>query len=201
MFSFLLSNHMCLSCCILQLSFKSKLIVVPEGKSERMLVLNYLLMSSFSLTACYVFCWKCNSCSEGDDICQSRLVDSCFLRTDSGLNIDISTSCKQDKLTTYKTKESRDQKNERITVQLCSSKNIENSPVLKREYVDVSPNSSAESLNHSSIEASEIHQSSMEQGSHSGIHSKQQQFQRTGSTGLSRKDSLTKAQLYGTLLN
>ena len=132
---------------------------------------------------------------------KSRLVDSCFLRTDSGLNIDISTSCKQDKLPTYKTKESRDQKNERITVQLCSSKNIENSPVLKREYVDVSPNSSAESLNQSSVEASEIHQSSMEQGSHSGIHSKQQQFQRTGSTGLSRKDSLTKAQLYGTLLN
>lgn len=145
--------------------------------------------------------YKADSCSEGDDICQSRLVDSCFLRTDSGLNIDISTSCKQDKLPTYKTKESRDQKNERITVQLCSSKNIENSPVLKREYVDVSPNSSAESLNQSSMEASEIHQSSMEQGSHSGIHSKQQQFQRTGSTGLSRKDSLTKAQLYGTLLN
>ncbi|XP_052639138.1 brain-enriched guanylate kinase-associated protein isoform X2 [Harpia harpyja] len=145
--------------------------------------------------------YKADSCSEGDDICQSRLVDSCFLRTDSGLNIDISTSCKQDKLPAYKTKESRDQKNERITVQLCSSKNIENSPVLKREYVDVSPNSSAESLNQSSMEASEIHQSSMEQGSHSGIHSKQQQFQRTGSTGLSRKDSLTKAQLYGTLLN
>uniref|UniRef100_A0A8D0EYC8 Brain enriched guanylate kinase associated n=1 Tax=Strix occidentalis caurina TaxID=311401 RepID=A0A8D0EYC8_STROC len=145
--------------------------------------------------------YKADSCSEGDDICQSRLVDSCFLRTDSGLNIDISTSCKQDKLPTYKTKESRDQKNERITVQLCSNKNIENSPVLKREYVDVSPNSSAESLNQSSVEASEIHQSSMEQGSHSGIHSKQQQFQRTGSTGLSRKDSLTKAQLYGTLLN
>ncbi|XP_054684810.1 brain-enriched guanylate kinase-associated protein isoform X8 [Grus americana] len=145
--------------------------------------------------------YKADSCSEGDDICQSRLVDSCFLRTDSGLNIDISTSCKQDKLPTYKTKESRDQKNERITVQLCSSKNIENSPVLKREYVDVSPNSSAESLNQSSVEAPEIHQSSMEQGSHSGVHSKQQQFQRTGSTGLSRKDSLTKAQLYGTLLN
>ncbi|XP_009465476.1 PREDICTED: brain-enriched guanylate kinase-associated protein [Nipponia nippon] len=145
--------------------------------------------------------YKADSCSEGDDICQSRLVNSCFLRTDSGLNIDISTSCKQDKLPTYKTKESRDQKNERITVQLCSSKNIENSPALKREYVDVSPNSSAESLNQSSVEASEIHQSSMEQGSHSGIHSKQQQFQRTGSTGLSRKDSLTKAQLYGTLLN
>ncbi|XP_069714893.1 brain-enriched guanylate kinase-associated protein isoform X2 [Phaenicophaeus curvirostris] len=145
--------------------------------------------------------YKADSCSEGDDICQSRLVDSCFLRTDSGLNIDISTSCKQEKMPAYKTKEARDQKNERITVQLCSSKNIENSPVLKREYVDVSPNSSAESLNQSSMETSEIHQSSMEQGSHSGIHSKQQPFQRTGSTGLSRKDSLTKAQLYGTLLN
>ncbi|KAM7164018.1 brain-enriched guanylate kinase-associated protein [Macrochelys suwanniensis] len=147
--------------------------------------------------------YKGDSFSEGEDICQNRLVDSCFLRTDSGLNIDISTSCKQDKLPSYKTKESktRDQKNDRITMQLCSSKNIESSPVLKREYVDVSPNSSAESLNQSSMEASEIHQSSMEQGSHSGLHSKQQQFQRTGSTGLSRKDSLTKAQLYGTLLN
>ncbi|KAM9149413.1 brain-enriched guanylate kinase-associated protein [Pangshura tecta] len=145
--------------------------------------------------------YKGDSFSEGEDICQNRHVDSCFLRTDSGLNIDISTSCKQEKLPSYKTKEPRDQKNDRITMQLCSSKNIESSPVLKREYVDVSPNSSAESLNQSSMEASEIHQSSMEQGSHSSLHSKQQQFQRTGSTGLSRKDSLTKAQLYGTLLN
>ncbi|KAM6461394.1 brain-enriched guanylate kinase-associated protein isoform 2-T2 [Liasis olivaceus] len=145
--------------------------------------------------------YKCDSFSEGDDICQSGLVDSCFLRTDSGLNIDISTSCKQDKLSSYKTKELRDKKGERITVQVCSSKSIDGSPVLKREYVDVSPNSSAESLNQSSMEASEIHQSSIEQGSHSSLHSKQQQFQRTGSTGLSRKDSLTKAQLYGTLLN
>ncbi|XP_074812342.1 brain-enriched guanylate kinase-associated protein isoform X5 [Natator depressus] len=145
--------------------------------------------------------YKGDSFSEGEDICQNRLVDSCFLRTDSGLNIDICTSCKQDKLPSYKTKEPRDPKNDRITMQLCSSKNIEGSPVLKREYVDVSPNSSAESLNQSSMEALEIHQSSKEQGSHSGLHSKQQQFQRTGSTGLSRKDSLTKAQLYGTLLN
>ncbi|XP_026536024.1 brain-enriched guanylate kinase-associated protein [Notechis scutatus] len=145
--------------------------------------------------------YKGDSFSEGDDICQSRLVDSCFLRTDSGLNIDISTSCKQDKLSSYKAKELRDKKSERITVQVCSSKSIDGSPVLKREYVDVSPNSSAESLNHSSMEASEIHQSSIEQGSHSSLRSKQQQFQRTGSTGLSRKDSLTKAQLYGTLLN
>ncbi|XP_077179804.1 brain-enriched guanylate kinase-associated protein isoform X2 [Paroedura picta] len=145
--------------------------------------------------------YKAESFLEGDDLCQSRLVDPCFLRTDSGLNIDISPSCKQDKLASYKANESRDKKNERITVQVCSSKSIEGSPVLKREYVDVSPNSSAESLNQSSMEASEILQSSMDQGSHSSLHSKQQQFQRTGSTGLSRKDSLTKAQLYGTLLN
>ncbi|XP_060118270.1 brain-enriched guanylate kinase-associated protein isoform X2 [Heteronotia binoei] len=146
--------------------------------------------------------YKADSFLEGDDLCQSRLVDSCFLRTDSGLNIDISGSCKQDKMaSSYKTKELRDKKNERITVQVCSSKSTEGSPVLKREYVDVSPNSSAESLNQSSMEASEIHQSSIDQGSHSSLHSKQQQFQRTGSTGLSRKDSLTKAQLYGTLLN
>ncbi|XP_072842774.1 brain-enriched guanylate kinase-associated protein isoform X4 [Pogona vitticeps] len=146
--------------------------------------------------------YKGDSFSEGDEMCQGRVADSCFLRTDSGLNIDISTTCKQDKLSSYKTKELRDKKNERITVQVCSSKSLDGSPILKREYVDVSPNSSAESLNQSSMEASEIHQSSIEQGSHSSLHSKQQQqFHRTGSTGLSRKDSLTKAQLYGTLLN
>uniref|UniRef100_A0A6I8PN46 Brain enriched guanylate kinase associated n=1 Tax=Xenopus tropicalis TaxID=8364 RepID=A0A6I8PN46_XENTR len=143
--------------------------------------------------------YKQDSFSEGEEVCQTRMGDSCFLRTDSGLKIDISASCKQEMLSTFKSKETRDQKGERMSVQM-SNKSIDSSSSAKREYVDVSPNSSAESLSQSPMEASEMHQSSIEQG-HSSFHGKPQQFQRTGSIGLTRKDSLTKAQLYGTLLN
>ncbi|XP_075471183.1 brain-enriched guanylate kinase-associated protein isoform X2 [Ascaphus truei] len=143
--------------------------------------------------------YKQDSFSEGEEVCQSRMGDSCFLRTDSGLKIDISASCKQEMLSTFKSKEAREQKSERMSAQM-GNKSMDTSAVAKREYVDVSPNSSAESLSQSPMEASDIHQSSTEQG-HSSFHSKPQQFQRTGSIGLTRKDSLTKAQLYGTLMN
>ncbi|XP_053330519.1 brain-enriched guanylate kinase-associated protein isoform X3 [Spea bombifrons] len=143
--------------------------------------------------------YKQDSFSEGEEVCQSRMGDSCFLRTDSGLKIDLSASCKQEMLSTFKSKEARDQKAERVSLQM-GSKSIDTSSTAKREYVDVSPNSSAESLSQSPMEASDIHQSSIDQG-HTSFHGKPQQFQRTGSIGLTRKDSLTKAQLYGTLLN
>ncbi|XP_073466135.1 brain-enriched guanylate kinase-associated protein isoform X4 [Aquarana catesbeiana] len=143
--------------------------------------------------------YKQDSFSEGEEVCQSRMGDSCFLRTDSGLKIDISASCKQEMLSSFKAKETRDQKSERMSVQL-GSKSLDSNSSVKREYVDVSPNSSAESLNQSPIEASDLHQSSIDQG-HASFHGKPQPFQRTGSIGLTRKDSLTKAQLYGTLLN
>ncbi|XP_062863648.1 brain-enriched guanylate kinase-associated protein [Trichomycterus rosablanca] len=70
---------------------------------------------------------------------------------------------------------------------------------VNKEYVDVSPISSAESLHQSPLEASNMQ--------HYQLHSPgpqrktSEQHQKFGSTGLSRKDSLTKAQLYGTLLN
>lgn len=143
--------------------------------------------------------YKQDSFSEGEEVCQSRMGDSCFLRTDSGLKIDISASCKQEMLSSFKAKEARDQKSERMSAQLAS-KSLDSNSSVKREYVDVSPNSSAESLNQSPIEASDLHQSSIDQG-HASFHGKPQPFQRTGSIGLTRKDSLTKAQLYGTLLN
>lgn len=145
--------------------------------------------------------YKQDSFSEGEEGLQNRLVESCFLRTDSGLNIDISASCKQEMLSSFKSKDSREQKNERLPIQMCGKSTDSASAAVKMEYVDVSPNSSAESLNQSTLEASEMHQSSIEQGPHSSYQSKSQQFQRTGSIGLTRKDSLTKAQLYGTLLN
>ncbi|XP_075047995.1 brain-enriched guanylate kinase-associated protein isoform X2 [Mixophyes fleayi] len=144
--------------------------------------------------------YKQDSFSEGEEVCQSRMGDSCFLRTDSGLKIDISASCKQEMLSSsFKSKEARDQKSERMSVQL-GNKNADTNAAAKREYVDVSPNSSAESLSQSPLEASDLLQSSIDQGLAS-FHGKPQQFQRTGSIGLTRKDSLTKAQLYGTLLN
>ncbi|XP_077125404.1 brain-enriched guanylate kinase-associated protein isoform X2 [Ranitomeya variabilis] len=143
--------------------------------------------------------YKQDSFSEGEEVCQSRMGDSCFLRTDSGLKIDISASCKQEMLSTFKSKEARDQISEMISVQI-GNKNVDPNAAAKREYVDVSPNSSAESLSQSPMEVSDVHQSSIDQG-HASFHGKPQQFQRTGSIGLTRKDSLTKAQLYGTLLN
>ncbi|XP_069805984.1 brain-enriched guanylate kinase-associated protein isoform X2 [Dendropsophus ebraccatus] len=142
--------------------------------------------------------YKQDSFSEGEEVCQSRMGDSCFLRTDSGLKIDISASCKQEMLSSFKSKEARDQISERMSQ--IGNKSIDNNAAAKREYVDVSPNSSAESLSQSPMESSDIHQSSIDQG-HASFHGKPQQFQRTGSIGLTRKDSLTKAQLYGTLLN
>ncbi|XP_067273353.1 brain-enriched guanylate kinase-associated protein isoform X2 [Pseudorasbora parva] len=75
------------------------------------------------------------------------------------------------------------------------------------EYVDVSPNSSNESLDHGSLEmAAELQHYQPERHSVSPQGTTpppppQQPYQKFGTLGLSRKDSLTKAQLYGTLLN
>ncbi|XP_051511437.1 brain-enriched guanylate kinase-associated protein-like isoform X1 [Myxocyprinus asiaticus] len=74
-------------------------------------------------------------------------------------------------------------------------------------YVDVSPNSSNESLDHGSLEmAAELQHYQPERHSVSPQGTTpppppQQPYQKFGTLGLSRKDSLTKAQLYGTLLN
>ncbi|XP_056332398.1 brain-enriched guanylate kinase-associated protein [Danio aesculapii] len=62
----------------------------------------------------------------------------------------------------------------------------------RRDYADESPSSSAESLNQS-LDVQRFKTEPQKQNT--------PQFQKIGSTGLSRKDSLTKAQLYGTLLN
>ncbi|XP_076874252.1 brain-enriched guanylate kinase-associated protein isoform X2 [Brachyhypopomus gauderio] len=77
------------------------------------------------------------------------------------------------------------------------------------EYVDMSPNSSSESLHHDSLERAvelqhyqpDRHSASSPQGSNPSTPQPPAQYQTFGSLGLTRKDSLTKAQLYGTLLN
>lgn len=147
--------------------------------------------------------YKADSFSEGDDLSQGQLVDSCFLPEDSNMNLNINPGRPPDQLPAYAPSEAG---SERLTVQMCGDGRVspvpEGSPRLGGNYANVSPASSAGSLEPSSMEASpEIHLSSKEPGLHPSIHSKQQQFQRTPSTGLSRKDSLTKAQFYGTLLN
>ncbi|XP_029570028.1 brain-enriched guanylate kinase-associated protein-like [Salmo trutta] len=82
---------------------------------------------------------------------------------------------------------------------------------MNKEHVDVSPNSLAESLHHqNSLEASGLQQQQHYQRervrpslSLAVPRKSSQHHQKFGSTGtgLNRKDSLTKAQLYGTLLN
>ncbi|KAM6953879.1 brain-enriched guanylate kinase-associated protein isoform 2-T2 [Aplochiton taeniatus] len=79
-----------------------------------------------------------------------------------------------------------------------------------KDYVDVSPNSSTESLNQRSMEMggelqhyqAEMHSSPVQGAPHPPPPPPPPpQYQKFGTLGLSRKDSLTKAQLYGTLLN
>lgn len=85
----------------------------------------------------------------------------------------------------------------------------------KRDYINLSADSSAESLHQSSLEASSLQHypsprpnvrprpsSSSALSVGPALPKKTSpRYQKFGSTGLTRKDSLTKAQLYGTLLN
>ncbi|XP_029108391.1 brain-enriched guanylate kinase-associated protein-like isoform X2 [Scleropages formosus] len=82
-----------------------------------------------------------------------------------------------------------------------STKDKESMAGSMKEYVDISPNSSTESLNQRSLEVAEMQHYQMERQSPSLAGKAVSQYQQFGTMGLSRKDSLTKAQLYGTLLN
>ncbi|KAI5162375.1 brain-enriched guanylate kinase-associated protein isoform X2 [Manis pentadactyla] len=125
--------------------------------------------------------YKADSFSEGDDLSQGHLAEPCFLR--AGGDLSLSPGRSADPLPGY-TPSQRD--GERLGVQLCGAGG---SPEAEH-----STHSSRDSLEPSSMEASpEMHPAARL--------SPQQAFPRTGGSGLSRKDSLTKAQLYGTLLN
>ncbi|XP_069049311.1 brain-enriched guanylate kinase-associated protein isoform X2 [Lepisosteus oculatus] len=141
-----------------------------------------------------------SSFQEGDDVYRSRILDPCFMTTSPSSEHDIGI-CSPDKVHMYRTKEDS-QESDRSLFHSGSSKDKESTPgSMKKEYVDVSPNSSAESLNQSSLEASEMQHYQTEHESLSVLSKNQPQYQKFGTTGLCRKDSLTKAQLYGTLLN
>ncbi|XP_053458865.1 brain-enriched guanylate kinase-associated protein isoform X10 [Nycticebus coucang] len=122
--------------------------------------------------------YKADSFSEGDDLSQGHLGEPCFLRP--GGDLSLSPSRSADPLPGYAASEGD---GDRLGVQLCGAGS---SP--EPEH------GSRDSLEPSSMEASpEMHPAARL--------SPQQAFPRTGGSGLSRKDSLTKAQLYGTLLN
>ncbi|XP_006879237.1 PREDICTED: uncharacterized protein LOC102858933 [Elephantulus edwardii] len=133
--------------------------------------------------------YKGDSFSEGDDLSQGRLAESCFLR--AGADLSLSPGRSADPMPGYAASEGS---GERLGVQLCGpggSPESERGPGYGSEH---SPSSSRGSLEPSSMEASPEMRPA-------ALLSTQQAFPRTGSSGLSRKDSLTKAQLYGTLLN
>lgn len=123
--------------------------------------------------------YKADSFSEGDDLSQGHLAEPCYLR--AGGDLSLSPSGRSaDARPSYA---ASDGNGNRLRVQLCGAVS---SP--EPEH------GSRESLEASSMEASpEMHPPTRL--------SPQQAFPRTGGSGLSRKDSLTKAQLYGTLLN
>ncbi|XP_062945741.1 brain-enriched guanylate kinase-associated protein isoform X2 [Cynocephalus volans] len=122
--------------------------------------------------------YKADSFSEGDDLSQGHLAEPCFLR--AGGDLSLSPGRSADPLPGYAPSEGD---GDRLGVQLCGAGS---SPEAEH--------GSRDSLGPSSMEASpEMHPATRL--------SPQQAFPRTGGSGLSRKDSLTKAQLYGTLLN
>uniref|UniRef100_A0A8C3YEE9 Brain enriched guanylate kinase associated n=1 Tax=Catagonus wagneri TaxID=51154 RepID=A0A8C3YEE9_9CETA len=125
--------------------------------------------------------YKADSFSEGDDLAQGHLAEPRFLRVAGDLSLSPGRAAEP--LPSYAASEGD---RERLGAQLCEASG---SP--EPEH---SPHSSRDSLEPSSMEASpEMHPSARL--------SPQPAFPRAGGSGLSRKDSLTKAQLYGTLLN
>ncbi|XP_053191120.1 brain-enriched guanylate kinase-associated protein [Scomber japonicus] len=166
-----------------------------------------------------------SSFQEGDDVFHSQVLDQCFAVGPP------SPSCspkhppvehrKQEKTSVlYRAKE--DSQDSDCSLFLSgSSKEKESSggPTVassaKKDYVNLSADSSAESLHQSSLEASSLQHypsprpSVRPRPSSSSALSvgpalpkkTSPRYQKFGSTGLTRKDSLTKAQLYGTLLN
>uniref|UniRef100_A0A665UZ92 Uncharacterized protein n=1 Tax=Echeneis naucrates TaxID=173247 RepID=A0A665UZ92_ECHNA len=124
-----------------------------------------------------------SSFQEGDDVFHSRMLDQCFAVGPPSPS--------------------------------CSPKPIEHPSSTKKDYVNLSIDSSAESLHQSSLEASSLQHypsprpnirprpsSSSALSVGPALPKKTSpRYQKFGSTGLTRKDSLTKAQLYGTLLN
>ncbi|XP_042565648.1 brain-enriched guanylate kinase-associated protein isoform X2 [Clupea harengus] len=163
-----------------------------------------------------------SSFQEGDDsVFHGRMLDPCFSHAAAAAaSASPSPSPKlphrrQEKGALYRASKDDSQESEGSIFQSGGSKDKGATPrSIKKEYVDASPNSSAESLHQSPHDASATSSSNMhyQRDPHPHPHphpvppgppqrQTPTQYQKFGNTGLSRKDSLTKAQLYGTLLN
>ncbi|XP_030644867.1 brain-enriched guanylate kinase-associated protein [Chanos chanos] len=146
-----------------------------------------------------------SSFQEGDDMFHPpQRPDSCFAAespTSSPGQKQSLGSRKPEKGPVYRSRESS-QESKGSLLHTGSSKDKDSSVSgVKKEYVDMSLNSSAESLNQSLQETSNVQHFQRDLQSPGQQKKTLPQYQKAGSTGLSRKDSLTKAQLYGTLLN
>ncbi|XP_076021683.1 brain-enriched guanylate kinase-associated protein [Genypterus blacodes] len=167
-----------------------------------------------------------SSFHEGDDVFHGHALDQCFAvgapspsRSPKHPGMEHR---KQEKTSVlYRAKE--DSQDSECSLFLSGSLNEKESSAgaaaagssTKKDYVNLSADSSAESLHQSSLEASSLQHyppprpSTRPRPSSSSALSvgpalpkkTSPRYQKFGSTGLTRKDSLTKAQLYGTLLN
>ncbi|XP_033967745.1 brain-enriched guanylate kinase-associated protein isoform X2 [Pseudochaenichthys georgianus] len=163
-----------------------------------------------------------SSFQEGDDVFHSRVPDQCF--TVAPLSPSRSPKPmehrKQEKTKLYRAKEdSQDSEGSLFlsgrTKEKESGGGAKAASSAKKDYVNLSADSTAVSLHQSSLEASSLQHypsprpSVRPRPSSSSALSvgptlpkkTSPRYQKFGSTGLTRKDSLTKAQLYGTLLN
>ncbi|XP_041668904.1 brain-enriched guanylate kinase-associated protein [Cheilinus undulatus] len=162
-----------------------------------------------------------SSFQEGDDVFHSRVLDQCFDLGSPSSSRKPMEHRKQEKTSMlYRAKD--DSQDSECSLYLSgSSKEKESaggataSSSAKKDYVNLSADSSPESLRQSSLEASSLQHypsprpSVRPRPSSSSAVSvgpalpkkTSPRYQKFGSTGLTRKDSLTKAQLYGTLLN
>ncbi|KAI5610771.1 brain-enriched guanylate kinase-associated protein isoform X1, partial [Silurus asotus] len=137
---------------------------------------------------------------KGDDAFHTALPDSCF-STSPGSSLAPSPKhslglCKTEK---GPMNQSNNSLQEHKSTLFLAGIPKDNESTVSNEYVEVSRRSSAETLHQSPLDASSArHYQLQSPGPHRKTSPQHQKFT---STGLSRKDSLTKAQLYGTLLN
>ncbi|XP_071355096.1 brain-enriched guanylate kinase-associated protein isoform X2 [Trachinotus anak] len=164
-----------------------------------------------------------SSFQEGDDVFHSRMLDQCFaLGSHSPSRSPKPIEHRKQEKTSMLYRAKDDSQDSECSLFLSgSSKDKESSGGVmagsstKKDYVNLSADSSAESLHQSSLEASSLQHyptprptvrprpsSSSALSIGPALPKKTSpRYQKFGSTGLTRKDSLTKAQLYGTLLN
>ncbi|XP_076604430.1 brain-enriched guanylate kinase-associated protein isoform X1 [Chaetodon auriga] len=164
-----------------------------------------------------------SSFQEGDDVFHSRVLDQCFAvgPPSPSRSPKPMEHRKQEKTSVLYRAKDDSQDSECSLFLSGSSKDKDSSggataaSSAKKDYVNLSADSSAESLHQSSLEASSLQHypsprpSVRPRPSSSSALSvgpalpkkTSPRYQKFGSTGLTRKDSLTKAQLYGTLLN